>query len=688
MDNLKYLTQSLSIIGRVKSIDGPNDRFTVETRGGTFEVQVQDRTYADTVRNLDNLWRTRDRRDKAGQKTDWRFGKQIFESDLINVFGVWHHHEGVTRFDAVAIRLLHSARGYLQFEHTNWWIRQLVVMADKWLDDLFGDRRSYQPDDFAALYRTNLNILGLPTDDESQEMATLSRLLYGLASAYLVTGDERYFLATQAGVKFQQQSFRSYSTDGRFCFWYHAIRRGKYRNQAELPSGFGDDDGTIPLYEQIYALAGLAMYYRITGDWEVLYDIRLTVRAMLEIWGDWETDEKGNKRLDGFYSHLDPVNFTVDDNFLNRPGRDNRRTKNWNSVGDHIPAYLVNLVLALDSLPTVGDKRECVGFSGEMDDFLADCVNILKTTAFLIRDRFPEEGSLYVQERFRKTGEGDNEQDWVADKTWNWQQDLGVVGHNLKISWNLTRVGNWLLGKGEKEEAESLFQIARQLGENMSVVGVDQIRSGLYDTMERAVSEAEVPIQFGWENTKDFWQQEQGILAYLIMFGQKRDPDFLELARQLSAFWNINFLDRARAGIFFRVNDNGQPLIEGEYGDIGGHSKSGYHVFELGYLAHIYQMAFLPRAIRQHTTMTLHFRPSVNSGLRSLNVLPDLVAPGVFEIQSVTINGVKRPVNDPRNFQIPLDDTDLGKEIIVAIWQTEQHFERLAPEAIPDSHMP
>ena len=55
-------------------------------------------------------------------------------------------------------------------------------------------------DDFAALYRTNLNIYGLPTDDASQEVATLSRLIYGFTSAYLLTGQERYLMAAQAGV--------------------------------------------------------------------------------------------------------------------------------------------------------------------------------------------------------------------------------------------------------------------------------------------------------------------------------------------------------------------------------------------------------------------------------------------------------------------------------------------------------
>jgi hypothetical protein len=40
-----------------------------------------------------------------------------------------------------------------------------------------------------------------------------------------------------------------------------------------------DDLNTIPLYEQIYSIAGLAQYARITQDWEVLDDIRRTIRA-------------------------------------------------------------------------------------------------------------------------------------------------------------------------------------------------------------------------------------------------------------------------------------------------------------------------------------------------------------------------------------------------------------------------
>lgn len=32
----------------------------------------------------------------------------------------------------------------------------------------------------------------------------------------------------------------------------------------------------------------------------------------------------------------------------------------------------------------------------------------------------------------------------------------------------------------------------------------------------------------------------------------------------------------------------GIPIIQGNYGNKGGHAISGYHAFELNYLAHVY----------------------------------------------------------------------------------------------------
>lgn len=66
---------------------------------------------------------------------------------------------------------------------------------------------TYKIDDF-KLYQTNLNIIGLPTDDNIQESSTLARLIYGLSSAYLLTGCESYLSAARAGVQYQSETFR------------------------------------------------------------------------------------------------------------------------------------------------------------------------------------------------------------------------------------------------------------------------------------------------------------------------------------------------------------------------------------------------------------------------------------------------------------------------------------------------
>jgi hypothetical protein len=168
----------------------------------------------------------------------------------------------------------------------------------------------------------------------------------------------------------------------------------------------------------------------------------------------------------------------------------------------------------------------------------------------------------------------------------------------------------------------------------------------------------------------------------------KQAPEFLELARELSAFWNLYFLDRERNGIFFRVSDNGIPVVSSTYGDKGGHSVSGYHAFELDYLAHVYQLAYIPREQQQHTTFCLHFRPSGHSGLSSINVLPDFLGRDALKISSIEIDGVPRKLEPmPTDFQIPLRPDDLDRHVKVFLCQSDAAHKRLAPHAIKDEHL-
>jgi mannose/cellobiose epimerase-like protein (N-acyl-D-glucosamine 2-epimerase family) len=686
MKDINGLTLQLPLVGKVTSKDPKGGTFGVRTRGGTeFLVHIRPATWYDTVTNLDRLARHR-------LPLEWQGAKQAKDSpgeletsvqvgDLIAVEGTFYLHAGNRRYEAMTVHLLKSHAGYYLFEHTFWWKGQIEALANKWLDVLFGDKRTYELDDFAALYRTTLNIEGAPIDDATQEMATLSRLIYGLSSAYLVGGDERYYLAARAGVRYQREAFRSYSADGRYCLWLHARTRDRHGVYDVLPSVFDDDADTIPLYEQIYALAGLAQYYRITNDAETLQDIRRTLNTFEAMFAD--RTEQGH---DGFFSHIDTVTFHWNSPELDRRG--NRARKNWNSIGDHLPAYLINLVLALDPLPQTDGTP--VADRGQLQRILDTAVEILETTARLIHTKFRRENNPFVCERF--------ERDWRPVKDWRWQQDRAIVGHNLKIAWNLTRVANYYRAKGNVKRADELFEFCRTIGDAMKTLGIDQVRSGVYDAVERQPSADGFPVQFAWLNTKDFWQQEQGILAYLIMAGYLRgraqDGDmekaneFWELARELSTVWNIYFLDRERNGIFFRVSDNGIPVLRSTYGDKGGHSISGYHAFELDYLAHIYQLAYLPRAQQAHTTFCLHFRPDPDSGLTSINVLPDFLGADAMEVARVEVDGVDRPTKGVKDFQVPLGPADAGRHVMVALRQSAAAHGRMKAQAVADERLP
>ena len=664
---LRYFNQTLTIHGVVTSVDPRKPSFSVQARSGdTFEAFVGPTTYYQVVSNLDNLARDRVPEPQDVDRNDevrYNLTKYIQTKRPVTVTGVWQEDGNETRFEARGVWLLHSDPERYIFEETHWWMTQTQQMADRILDHLFDAKRNYTIDDFSKFYRTQLNILGQPVDETVQECAVLSRLIYDLSTAYLISGSERYFLAAKAAVDYLRQAFRSLTHDGVYCFWAYGRRRhleGEKGESLILASQGQDDKDTIPLYEQIYALAGLAQFYRITLDWEVLEDIRRTINSFQDFYHDppGAKAEKGFAGEGGYYSHLDPVTMRPDTAALAK----NRSQKNWNSVGDHIPAYLVNLILALDPLPQ-GEVRPM------LKELLATCRSILDETSSLIVQKYPDPDSVYVNERFHA--------DWTPNHGYSWQQDRAIVGHNLKIAWNLTRVAQYFQlraknladgGKGSEaascdKRAAAALAVARKLADSMADVGLDLIRGGVFDCVERNPT-SKMPTQFAWGATKDFWQQEQGILAYLVLHGATaNDRKYLRLARECSAFWNIFFLDRERQGYFFRVTENGLPVIEGEYGQKSGHAI-GYHAFELAYLAHVYMRTFLDAGGGTDNGFCLYFKILLNPDQTSINVLPDFMPPGALEIARIRVNGLdvteNRKPGNPNDFQISLKDLEAG----------------------------
>jgi hypothetical protein len=192
--------------------------------------------------------------------------------------------------------------------------------------------------------------------------------------------------------------------------------------------------------------------------------------------------------------------------------------------------------------------------------------------------------------------------------------------------------------------------------------GLDLVRGGCFDMVEREPKNGQ-PMQFVWGNHKDFWQQEQGILAYLILYGHTKDPQYLELSRDMCAWWNAYQLDKDDKNPHFRVGDSGRRILEGH--GMAAYDTAGYHSFELNYLAHIYMRTYIDAPSNSDTSFCLYFRPDKDSNLRSINVLPDFLGDHHLEIVGLKINGVTVEYVDTNNFQIPIDKAELGSEVIV-----------------------
>ncbi|WP_207787592.1 AGE family epimerase/isomerase [Candidatus Thiosymbion oneisti] len=656
--------QDLTVTGSVVGIDLDKPSFSVKARSGdVFEAIVGPTTWYQMLSNLDQLERDRvpePEGEKSGDGVRDDLKRYMQVNRTVTVNGVIYKDDERQRYEARAVHLFGSEPDTYVYEETHWWLSQLSLMSDRWLDLLFEHRRSYAIDDFSHFYRTSLNITGQPLS-EDQECATLSRLIYGLSSAYLLTGQNRYYLAAKAGVAYQRQAFRSLSHDGRHCFWAYGRRRDAAGERLIIPSQNGDDHDTIPLYEQIYALAGLAQYYRITLDWEVLEDIQRTVNTFQDFYWDPESERKdaGFAGTGGYYSHLDFATMRPDSPGLG----DNRSQKNWNSVGDHIPAYLINLILALDPIPRGAAKLE-------LGKFLEICQGILDETSRIIAEHFEDPDSDFVNERFTDQ--------WKPIQDWRWQQNRAVVGHDLKIAWNLTRCAFYCQKRAQdrdysaeersrlRKQADTFLAFAQRLGDRMAEVGLDKVRGGVFDLVERQPTN-DMPTQFAYGCTKDFWQQEQGILAYLILHGATvNDRKYLELARECIGFWNLFFLDRGRQGVYFRTTANGLPVIEGGYAHKGGHSISGYHAFELNFLAHLYTRAFVTTDNEADNNFCVYFKVTNNSDQESINVLPDFFPPDLLEIRKITFNGIDytddRKPAARNHYQIRIDDVPRGSD--------------------------
>ncbi len=541
--------------------------------GSTQRIRIASNAWLHSLRGLDERAR---RLDPKGIES-FKSGARIAASGLVYSDRPELMAKEVTFFTG-------GDDNKLLFEDADWWSSQATQLAEFWIRTQFGSGDIGDP----AGYRTKISKTGTkrPESINIQETDTISRLIYGLSSTYILNGNPRVLKAATELVRYQRERMRIETPDGKHVYWLHALRDG----QPVLGSLFADDAGTVPLYEQIYAVAGLTQYYRITGDPVILADIEKTIRFMDDHYWDGAPSDPLQR---GYFSHIDPGTFRSSD-----AAGGNAFKKNWNSVGDHLPAYLENLYLGTHDAKHLQRLVELAG---------------------LIATHFPDPGSPFVNERFNAR--------WEPDHGYAWQQNRGVVGHNLKITWCLTRVYH-LTGNLR------FLEVARRCADEMLTHGQDVRRGGWYDVVERQPDPVTGRYELAWHDRKAWWQQEQGILANYVLYDAVREPKYIESARAGAGFYNLAFPDHDDGDVFFDTQADGTPYLLGDRADKGSHSKSGYHNMELTYFAHLYTNLLI-----HHRPVTLHFTPGVAAGGTDFSVQPISFPSGKVKLTAVTIGG-------------------------------------------------
>lgn len=226
------------ISGYVKEYDGGEKFIMTTSDGREFSVILGSNLYARLLRNLGDPYSDA----TAMIKTLLKPGQMLF------VYGVFYpngENKDDYVFEAKCIDFPGKKQDDFRFEEADWWANQSQEICDFFLRAQFPDGDINYDN-----YRTSLMLTGERNDSTyRQETDTISRMIYGMASAFMLTGEDRFLEAAEKGCKYMQDHLKFYDTDENIVYWYHGIDVKDGREHKVFASEFGDDYDAIPMYE-------------------------------------------------------------------------------------------------------------------------------------------------------------------------------------------------------------------------------------------------------------------------------------------------------------------------------------------------------------------------------------------------------------------------------------------------------
>jgi hypothetical protein len=142
------LVESITFAGHVTAVDDNGPSFKLQCRSGdTIEVYVGPSDHHETdyqvLENVDGVDRDRTVVPSDGQQPAdpvVNLRRYVTEDALVFVRGVHQQVGDRERFEAHTVYLLKSKPDdpHYVFEDPYWWLNQTALLANRWLDELFG----------------------------------------------------------------------------------------------------------------------------------------------------------------------------------------------------------------------------------------------------------------------------------------------------------------------------------------------------------------------------------------------------------------------------------------------------------------------------------------------------------------------------------------------------------------------
>lgn len=279
------------------------------------------------------------------------------------------------------------------------------------LTDVIPFWTKYARDTLYGAFRTNLDEKWNPVADTLKYPSMISRQVFGYSVAYLLSGEEKYLETARKTKDFLLKN----AWDNQYGGWFDVLDREGIPVKT-----------TKNMFIQVYAVTGLAMYYLVTHDKEVLQYIE-DANNLIEtkVWDN----------INGGYYNV----MTQDWQIL-----DSRKT--FAAQVAPVSGYLLYLYMATRDRKYLDQARRI------MD---------------VVCSRMTDSRHNWILE--------------VCDKTWNYlpgNPDVVNIGHNQEVAWMLMRL--CLL-----EENPLYFNDANQLRENIRKWGFDENKGVWYSTIDR-----------------------------------------------------------------------------------------------------------------------------------------------------------------------------------------------------------